>query len=289
MVDLDKSFDATPVGRVASWDKLLRAESKYKPEDYPPISIVIPTKNTAQLISNTLESVLSQDYPNFEIIVIDSSSDRTLEAIKGYHENKIRIYSVSQCNLYEMLNKGLSQATGQYVNFLFPGDFYIYRETFKCMMILALENNKPQLVYCGTLLRDAAGETKILYRELNLELLRNGQQPTSLQSCWFRADCLRELGKFDPSYKLRGGFELMCRFCLREKHRVASVKRVLTDYDLRAVTRRMVLIHFWETMKTVHRYFGFLATLHWILHQRDIGRFLKLWWHSLKVAFSGSK
>lgn len=285
-VDTTKAIDEP---RSALWDQLNRLENKYRPEEFPKVSIVIPTSNVAQVIGLTLDSVLGQDYPTFEVIIIDSSEDHTLEVIKDFHSDKVRIYSVSHCTRYEMLNKGLSQAEGEYVNFLFPGDFYIYRETLKHMMALALENQKPQLVYCGTLLRDATEETKILYRELTLSLLQKGQQPTSLQSCWFHTDTLCELGKFDSSFRWRGGFELLCRFCLNKQLRYVSTKRVFTDYDLRVVGRRMVLIHFWETMKTVYRYFGFKDTLRWLFVQKDCRRFLKLWLRNLKIAFAGRR
>lgn len=276
------------------WDKLVRKEdpyeidTRYKPLEFPKISIVIPTSNSAQVIRSTLDSLLEQDYPQFEIIIVDCSEDRTLEIIKSYRSDKIRIYSVASAMRYEMLNKGLSQAEGEYVNFLFPGDFFLYRATLKQMMTLALDDNRPHMVYCGTLLRDLTAEVKILFRELTLDLLKKGQQPTSLQSCWFLTDTLREIGKFNSSYSQRGGFELMCRLYLEFKgFRFASIKRVLTDYDLRSVTRRMILVHFWETMITIFRYFGFFATVKWLFYQKDIHRFFKLWMHSLKVAFSG--
>lgn len=268
-------------------DTLAHFEAKYKEAELPKISIIIPTCNNAPLISITLDSVLTQDYPSFEVIIVDSSTDRTLEIIKDYHSDKIRILSVDQCPHYEMLNKGLSQASGSYINCLFPGDFYIYRETLKYMMSLALEHNLPQLVFCGTLLRDGETEAKLLYRGLSLDLLRRGQQPTSLQACWFRTDALQQIGKFNPNYSLRGGYELLCRFCLDKNFQFASAKRVLTDYDLRSVTRQMVLTHFWETLTTIYHYFGLWDTLWWILFQKDTRRFVKLWLKSLKVAFSG--
>lgn len=283
-VDPTKSGEASPS---PLWKQLNRLENKYLPEELPKVSIVIPTRNAAQVIGSTLDSVLAQDYPDFEVIIVDSSEDRTLEVVKNYHSERVQVYSVSHCTRYEMLNKGLSQANGEYVNFLFPGDFYIYRETLKHMMGLALENQEPQLVYCGTLLRDALEEVKILYRPLTIDLLRKGQQPTSLQSCWFHVHTLCEIGKFDPSFRLRGGFELLCRFCTNKKLRFVATKRVFTDYDLRIVRRRMILIHFWETMKTVFRYFGLLDTVRWVLVQKDWVRFLKLWVHNLKVAFAG--
>lgn len=279
----DKNLDSF----CSLWDQLTQAEDKYKPEDFPLVSIIIPTVNCSQMIALTLEGILKQDYFSYEVIIVDCSEDRTLEVVKSFRSDKIRIYSVAQSRRYEMLNKGLSQAKGFYVNFLFPGDFYIHRETLKYMMALALQNSMAHLVYCGTLLRDGKGEVKILFREFNLDLLKNGQQPTSIQSCWFRADCLKELGKFDPNYSLRGGFELLCRFYLRKQYKFASLKRVLTDYDLRLVTRSMIITHFLETMKTVYRYFGWLATLRWLIIQKEWLRFIKLWLRSLKIAFSG--
>lgn len=268
-------------------ETMLKAGEKYSASDFPKVSIIIPTHNDAQLISVTLESVLMQNYPSFEIIIVDASEDRTLETIKNFHSDKVRIYSVSQSRRYDMLNKGLSHAHGMYVNFLFPGDFYISKETLNYMMILALENEFPQLVYCGTLLRDGKSEVKILFRKFGLDLLKRGQQPTSLQACWFRTDCIRQLNKFNSSYSLRGGYELMCRFAMRNEYRVVSANRVLTDYDLRAVTRPMMLKHFWETFRTVLHFFGPISAFRWLFIQHDMRRFLKLWLRSLKVAFLG--
>lgn len=269
-------------------ENLTVAVNKYSSADFPKVSIVIPTIDCAPLISLTLESVLSQDYTSFEVIIIDCSKDRTLEIVKSYHDEKMRIFSVSHPQRYEMLNRGISQATGTYINFLFPGDFYLFHGTLKTMMALALDHNQPELVYCGTLLRDPQ-EVKIMYRHLTIDLLKKGQQPTSLQSCWFKTDVVRELGKFDSDCKIRGGFDLLCRFCLKRKYRVASINRVLIDYDLRAVTRKMILIHFLETRKLLSKHFGYFTALRWVLIQKDFNRFLKLWLNSLKIAFLGRK
>lgn len=264
-------------------------QAKYHDYEYPKITVIIPTFNCAQTIETTLQNVLNQVYPDFEIIVVDAgSTDQTLEAIKAFRSDKIKIFTVSHYQPYEMFNKGISQATGRYINFLFPGDFYIYFETLKEVMSLAIEHREPEIVFCGTLLRDGRSEVKILFRHLTLKQLKRGEQPTSLQSMWFRIDIFRELGKFNTTYQLRGGYEFLCRFTLHKNLGAVSTSRVLTDYDLRVITREKVLLHFWETGRTIWRFFGLAPTLRWFFfYQKDMRRLIKLWWRAIKVAFTG--
>jgi len=268
------------------WGKLLQRESSYQDYQFPSLSIIIPSHNSSEKISLTIDSVLSQRYPDFEIIIVDAgSTDRTLEVVRSYRDERIHIYSVSGFERYEMLNKGVTQSEGKYVNCLFPGDFYIRQGSLLHMMELALDHQNPHLVYCGTLIRDGKSEPKILLRPFNLKFLKKGMQATSLQSCWFRTDTLRELGKFNTEYKLRGGFELMCRYCINAELREVSTSWILTDYDLRLVTRSMVIQHFLETFKTIYHYFGFFITVRWLFIQKDFSRILRIWFRGLKAAF----
>lgn len=286
-----RTMDETPLiapPKSHKWDAVEASENRYQDYEYPKVSIIIPTLNCSQLISQTLESLLTQDYPDYEILIVDAgSTDRTLEVINSYHSHRILLFSVSDYQRYEMLNKGISHASGLYLNFLFPGDFYITKNTLKTMMSLALDKDRPALVYCGTLLRDGKSEVKILYRTLTLELLKLGQQPTSLQSCWFSIETFALLGKFNATLKQRGGFDLMCRFMLNNKLHFVSTNHIFTDYDLRWVTRANVLRHFWESFLIIKKYFGVTTTLHWLLKQRDTSRFIRLWVKSLRVAFLG--
>lgn len=272
------------------WSQLDQLHETLEESRFPRVTIVVPTFNSAQRIGITMESLINQNYSDFEILLIDAgSTDRTVEIVKSYRDRKIRFCAVTGFNRYEMLNKGISLSRGEYINFMFPGDYYIHHDTLRTIMSVAARNNEPELVYCGCLLREANREVKILFRELSLQLLKGGQQPTSLQSCWFKIESFRAIGKFNPNYTLRGGFDLLCRFVLSERLTWASTNRVLTDYDLRGVTRKMVVRHFYETLRILVKHFGVVTAGGWLLRQTEVQRYCRLWWRSFRVAVLGGE
>jgi glycosyltransferase involved in cell wall biosynthesis len=269
------------------WKKIEDLQEEFAEDLYPHVTIVVPTFNSAQKIGITIESLIHQEYLHYEILVIDANStDRTLEIVKNFRNERIRLCTVTGYNRYEMINKGISLAKPGYLNVLFPGDYYIHPYTLRAIMGLGIKNNGPPLLFCGCLLRDAQ-EVKILFRPLTLALLKRGQQPTSLQSCWFTLSTFKEIGKFNTGLIMRGGYELLCRFLLNGKLSHASTNRVLTDYDLRGVARAMVIRHFWETGKVIIHYFGWGTYFRWLFKQTDVLRYFRLWWRSFKVAIQG--
>lgn len=274
------------------WNKMakLYEEETLGDHEYPRVTIILPTYNNARNISPTIESLIHQNYPDYEILVVDAGSkDRTIEIIKSYRDPHIRLFAVKGYNRYEMINKGISLAKGTYINILFPGDYYIQKEVLRSMMGFAVKMSEPYLVYCGCLLREAKKDVKILFRQLDAQLLKHGQQPTSLESMWFKNSVFLEIGKFNPNYQLRGGFDFLCRFIENGSLTFQGLNRVLTDYDLRGVTSRMVVTHFYETLMIIIHYFGLVAAFLWLIRQKDIARYFKLWWRSIKVTVKGSQ
>jgi len=92
------------------------------------ISIVTISYNSAKTIRDTIESVLSQTYPNLEYVIVDgASTDNTLEIIQEYESRfagKMHWISEPDNGLYDAMNKGIRMATGDLVGILNSDDFY---------------------------------------------------------------------------------------------------------------------------------------------------------------------
>ena len=80
------------------------------------------------MIDRAIESVLKQDYPNIEYIIIDGgSTDGTLEVIKRYEDRISKLVSEPDNGIYDAMNKGVRLASGDFIGFLNSDDFYPHR------------------------------------------------------------------------------------------------------------------------------------------------------------------
>lgn len=92
---------------------------------FPKISIITVSYNAVQTIERTILSVLNQNYPNIEYIIIDGgSTDGTVEIIKKYAEKLSYWVSEPDKGIYDAMNKGISHATGDYVGIINSDDWY---------------------------------------------------------------------------------------------------------------------------------------------------------------------
>lgn len=93
-------------------------------KNLPLVSVIVPAYNCERFISETLVSLLEQDYPNIEIIVVnDGSKDATLDILKGFGE---RIVLINQSNAGppSARNNGIKAANGEFVSFCDSDDIW---------------------------------------------------------------------------------------------------------------------------------------------------------------------
>ena len=109
----------------------------------PKVSIIIPVYNTEEYLRSCLDSVISQTLSDIEIICVnDGSSDYSLDILSEYAKRDSRIKIITQDNrgLSEARNRGLNEATGDYIFFVDSDDF-IHSQCLETAYSLAKEND----------------------------------------------------------------------------------------------------------------------------------------------------
>ena len=119
------------------------------------LTVVVINKNSEKYIRKSCLSILSQDYSNFEISIIDSSStDNSIEQIKLINSNKIKIFNVgSDVNHHDAWLYGIKNVKTKYISFMTTTDGYIDNQWFSTA-ISEIENDKRlSFVYANSIQR----------------------------------------------------------------------------------------------------------------------------------------
>lgn len=129
----------------------------------PKVSINIPCFNSEKHIAETLQSVLSQTFEDFEIILVnDGSTDMTEEIIKTFSDPRIKYYYQKNMGLSKTRNKQLGLSSGDFIAFLDHDDIWLPTKLEKQIQLF---ENQPKvgLVYCDTIFFNDKGDVKRLY------------------------------------------------------------------------------------------------------------------------------
>jgi glycosyltransferase involved in cell wall biosynthesis len=96
-----------------------------KSTGWPPISVVTPTYNAAPTLPRLIASLRAQTDNNFEWIVADGSSvDGTLEILRGIDDLDVQIMSQPDCGIYDALNRGIQNCSGEYYVVIGADDYF---------------------------------------------------------------------------------------------------------------------------------------------------------------------
>lgn len=204
------------------------------------VSIIVAVLNGAQTLPRLLDSIASQTFRAFELIIHDGGSTDGTCAILASREREISHWdSAADTGIYEAWNTGLDHAHGSWVCFLGCDD--------------ALHGTRALQDMYESACAVPAG-TRIVYGKVDL-LARNGRRAETIGEPWSQArqaffegfmiphpgafhrrSSFVERGGFDPSYKLAGDYEFLLRELLDGEARY--VDRVIVDMTLGGATAR---------------------------------------------------
>lgn len=179
------------------------------------ISIVTATYNSGKTLRDTMRSVLSQKYDDYEHIIIDGGSkDNTMDIVKELeplYRGKLRWISEADKGIYDAMNKGIRMAMGDVVGLLNSDDFY---SSDVILSAVASNINEVDAVYGDVHYVDDSDLSKCVryYSSAGFspKKMRMGFMPAH-PSFYCRRDLYLKYGLFDTSFKIAADFEQLLR------------------------------------------------------------------------------
>jgi len=184
------------------------------------ISIITATYNSSEFIKDCLQSVAGQTYKNVEHIIIDGgSTDATLSVIQQFkHVNKV--ISEKDNGIYDALNKGIQQATGDIIGFLHSDDFFVSEQVLEWIANIFTQNSTSVALYSDLIYVHRFNAAKILRTwkagNYNRTLLSKGWMPPH-PTFYVKRSVYINYGNFDTQFKIAADYDLMLRFLYRHQ------------------------------------------------------------------------
>ena len=245
-------------------------------------SVVTITYNAATVLRPTLDSVMMQDYPNVEHLIIDgASTDETLAIAKAYQKQSdeaenghvVKIQSEPDKGLYDAMNKGLRLATGDYIVFMNAGDRFPEADTLDKVMLAAVVGDgeeRPAVLFGNTDIIDDKGN--FLYHRrlspperLTWRSFRYGMVVCH-QAFYARTDIARSL-PYDTTFRYSADVD-WCIRVMKEGERQHLLLRNIHAVVANYMEEGQTTIHHKDSLKerfeVMRRHYGLLTTV--LLH-----------------------
>jgi glycosyltransferase involved in cell wall biosynthesis len=178
----------------------------------PRISVITPSFNQGRFLEETIESVLNQQYPNLEYIIIDGeSTDSSVEIIRRYEKDLAFWVSEPDNGQTEAINKGLRRATGEIVTWLNSDDLH-FPDTLATIGS-ALARFQEDVIYGDYVLITPGGRTFLNRYEIpfHRDIMLYGVNFIGQASAFFRRSLLDRFGFLNENYQYAMDHEFWLR------------------------------------------------------------------------------
>jgi glycosyltransferase len=187
------------------------------------ISIITTCFNREKSIGNTVNSVLSQEYPEVEFIVIDgASTDGSVDIIRSYEDKIATFVSEPDGGMYEAINKGIRLATGNIIGLMHSDDMF-YSENILPKIADVFKKNDVDIIYGNGIYVDENNTRKIvrdwISGDYTKEKMRRGWLPLH-PTVYVKRKVFEQVGLYDESYRIAADSDMLVRMLYKYDFKV---------------------------------------------------------------------
>ena len=174
------------------------------------LSIIIPTFNSGAVINRALDSIVSQTFSDWEVLIMDGvSTDNTIEVAQSYNDPRIRIYSESDKGIYDAMNKGIKKAQGEWVYFLGSDDWLLNNGVLE--QVLSSDIDNLDVVYGEVRSPVLTEDNRGGWTKKNVSANR------CHQAIFYKNYIFNKLGLYNLRYPYAADFEFNLRWLFNKK------------------------------------------------------------------------
>ncbi len=194
------------------------------------VSIITVVWNNKETIKDAIDSVLNQTYEDIEYIIVDgASTDGTVDVVKEYGAKITKFISEVDNGLYDAMNKGIQQATGDIIGFINADDMLNSLDCIEAI-VEKFQLEKLDVVYGDKIYVDPNDVTRQLryWRagEFNKSNYKRGWMTPHL-STYIKKELYDKYGGFRNDFKIAADYELMLRFIYKNNAKVKYLPKVI--------------------------------------------------------------
>ena len=179
------------------------------------VSIITTCYNREKTIAQAIESVLGQDYPDIEYIVVDGgNTDGSFKVVRSYGSRIAKVISERDGGMYEAINKGIKMATGEIVGLLHSDDFLFHPHIIS-EIVERFKQTSADIVYGNGLFVDAQETDKVIrdwrsgnYRRWKVRLGWLPLHPT----VYIKRSAIERYGLYNENYKIAADSDFLVRY-----------------------------------------------------------------------------
>lgn len=205
------------------------------------ITIITAAWASEGTVGDSIASVAEQTYPDVEHIVIEGrSKDGTLEAIERARHSRMRLISEPDDGIYDALNKGIRNATGDVIGFVHSDDFLAHSRILE-MIADAFADPAVEAVF-GDLIYVSQADTSRVIRHwstggFNPRRLKYGWMPAH-PTLYMRREVYNRFGNFDVNFAIAADYDFILRYFSKATGKAVYIPEVLYKMRVGGVSNR---------------------------------------------------